>query len=124
VDHEINALIRLDAWLERGEGDSVPINLLRERGIDIEDPSALDLIGGGSEEDTRIFLTYYADEDDRRRWQDGSGAGLLRGKLIAAGHKSRVADALVTQSCLDHDVALVRHDRDFRHYTRYGLILV
>lgn len=51
-------------------------------------------------------------------------AGLLRGRVIAAGFKSKVADALVAQSCLDHDVALVTHDRDFRHYTRFGLILV
>jgi hypothetical protein len=51
-------------------------------------------------------------------------AGLLRGRVIAAGFKSKVADALVAQSCLDHDVALVTHDRDFRHYTRFGLVLV
>lgn len=51
-------------------------------------------------------------------------AGLLRGRVIATGFKSKVADALVAQSCLDHDVALVTHDRDFRHYTRFGLILV
>ncbi|HEV8657676.1 MAG TPA: PIN domain-containing protein [Thermoanaerobaculia bacterium] len=51
-------------------------------------------------------------------------AGLLRGRVIATGFKSKVADALVAQSCLDHDVALVTHDRDFRHYARFGLVLV
>lgn len=51
-------------------------------------------------------------------------AGLLRGRVITAGFKAKVADALVAQSCLDHDVALITHDRDFRHYTRFGLILV
>jgi predicted nucleic acid-binding protein len=51
-------------------------------------------------------------------------AGLLRARVIAAGSKSKVADALVAQSCLDHDVALVTNDRDFRHYARYGLVLL
>lgn len=50
-------------------------------------------------------------------------AGLLRSKLIAAGHKSKVADALVAQSCIDHRVALITNDRDFRHYSRHGLVL-
>jgi hypothetical protein len=27
-----------------------------------------DLVGSGSEEDTRLYLKYYADEEDRRRW--------------------------------------------------------
>lgn len=47
-------------------------------------------------------------------------AGELRGKVLARGHKSRVADALIAQSCIDHGVALVTRDRDFRHYTRVG----
>lgn len=136
MDHAINALIRLDAWLERGEGGSAPIDLLRQRGLDVADPSTLadatlpqklweiveamaeiglylcstdhlsdrelyerlaseilleetfldpddpwtgkvcDLIGGGSEEDHQIFLTYYADEDERQRWPIEFGATL------------------------------------------------
>jgi predicted nucleic acid-binding protein len=51
-------------------------------------------------------------------------AGLLRARVIAAGHKSKVADALIAQSCLDHDVPLVTNDRDFRHYERHGLVLL
>lgn len=51
-------------------------------------------------------------------------AGALRGRVIAAGHKTRVADALIAQSCLDHDVPLITNDRDFRHYVRHGLKLV
>jgi predicted nucleic acid-binding protein len=50
-------------------------------------------------------------------------AGRLRAKALAAGHKSKVADALVAQSCLDHEVALITNDRDFRHYTKWGLRL-
>ncbi len=51
-------------------------------------------------------------------------AGLLRARIIAAGHESKVADALIAQSCLDHDVPLVTNDRDFRHYERHGLVLL
>ncbi len=51
-------------------------------------------------------------------------AGQLRASVIAAGHKSKVAGALIAQSCLDHEVALVTNDRDFRHYERYGLVLL
>lgn len=51
-------------------------------------------------------------------------AGALRGQVIAAGHKAKVADALIAQSCLDHDVALITNDRDFRHYVKHGLRLL
>ena len=51
-------------------------------------------------------------------------AGQLRAHVIAAGHKSRVADALIAQSCLDHEVALITNDRDFRYYERYGLVVL
>ena len=51
-------------------------------------------------------------------------AGQLRARVIGAGHKSKVADALIAQICLDHDVPHITHDRDFRHYEQHGLILL
>jgi predicted nucleic acid-binding protein len=53
-----------------------------------------------------------------------SRAGLLRAKVIAAGFNAKVADALIAQSCIDHRVALITSDRDFRHFESYGLRLV
>ena len=47
-------------------------------------------------------------------------AGLLRARVLAKRHKARIADALIAQSCLDHDVPLVSRDRDFRHFS--GLV--
>lgn len=47
-------------------------------------------------------------------------AGLLRAKVIAGGRRARLADALIAQSCLDHDVALVTRDADFGHFVRFG----
>lgn len=45
-------------------------------------------------------------------------AGLLRAKINARGRKARLADALIAQSCLDHDLPLITRDRDFRNFAR------
>jgi predicted nucleic acid-binding protein len=45
--------------------------------------------------------------------------GELRAQLLRRGLKARLADTLIAQSCLDHNVALVTRDRDFRHFARY-----
>ncbi len=47
-------------------------------------------------------------------------AGLLRAGLLSQGRKARLADTLIAQSCLDHDVPLVTRDSDFRHFARSG----
>ena len=52
-------------------------------------------------------------------------AGMARRRLRSHGFKARVGDALIAQSCIDHDVALITRDRDFRHFVRHcGLKLV
>jgi predicted nucleic acid-binding protein len=43
-------------------------------------------------------------------------AGSLRSKILSQKLKARLADMLIAQSCLDHDVALVSRDGDFRHF--------
>lgn len=45
-------------------------------------------------------------------------AGLLRARVLRTGHKAKLADTLIAQSCLDHRVALVSRDRDFRVFHR------
>ena len=47
-------------------------------------------------------------------------AGRLRAKLISRQHRARLADTLIAQSCIDHDVRLVTRDDDFRHFARIG----
>ena len=47
-------------------------------------------------------------------------AGRLRSRLLAKGLKARLADTLIAQSCLDHNVSLVTADRDFRHFVTIG----
>jgi predicted nucleic acid-binding protein len=43
-------------------------------------------------------------------------AGLLRAKILARGRRARLADTLIAQSCLDHDVELVTRDADFQPF--------
>lgn len=46
--------------------------------------------------------------------------GNLRSKIIAKGYKARLADSLIAQTCLDHDVPLVTRDKDFKHFASHG----
>jgi predicted nucleic acid-binding protein len=47
-------------------------------------------------------------------------AGLLRARLLERRRKAPLADALIAQSCLDHDVALVTRDTDFAPFAMIG----
>ena len=47
-------------------------------------------------------------------------AGDLRRRLLRVGLKARLADTLIAQSCIDHSVALVTRDRDFRPFAAHG----
>jgi len=40
-------------------------------------------------------------------------AGLLRARMLGEGRRAPLADTLITQSCLDHDVELVTRESDF-----------
>jgi predicted nucleic acid-binding protein len=51
-------------------------------------------------------------------------AGRLRARVLAARHRARVADALIAQSCLDHDVPLVTLDADFRRFAAVSRLKV
>jgi predicted nucleic acid-binding protein len=51
-------------------------------------------------------------------------AGMLRAALLRQGFKAAVSDCLIAQSCIDHNVPLITHDRDFRHFVRAGLKLL
>ena len=52
-------------------------------------------------------------------------AGILRSEILSRQRRARLADTLIAQSCLDHGVALVTRDGDFRHFAaRRGLELL
>jgi predicted nucleic acid-binding protein len=46
-------------------------------------------------------------------------AGHMRRLLRTLRLKAKVADALIAQSCIDHNVALITRDHDFRHFARH-----
>lgn len=46
-------------------------------------------------------------------------AGQTRRLLMRKGLKAKTVDALIAQSCIDHDVALITRDKDFRHFARH-----
>ena len=46
-------------------------------------------------------------------------AGDTRRKLKTLGLRAKIADALIAQSCIDHDVALITRDPDFRHFAKH-----
>ena len=45
-------------------------------------------------------------------------AGSLRAKILRGGHKAKLADTLIAQSCLDHHATLITRDRDFRIFEK------
>ncbi|MBU6296758.1 MAG: PIN domain-containing protein [Alphaproteobacteria bacterium] len=46
-------------------------------------------------------------------------AGDMRRQLRQKGLKAKVADTLIAQSCIDHDVALITRDGDFRRFAKH-----
>ena len=42
-----------------------------------------------------------------------------RSMLIAKKLRARLGDALIAQACIDHDVALITRDKDFRHFAKH-----
>ena len=47
-------------------------------------------------------------------------AGLLRAQILRKKRKARLADTLIAQSCLDHDVPVISRDSDFLTFARLG----
>lgn len=47
----------------------------------------------------------------------------LRRDLLSRNLKANLADTLIAQSCIDHDIPLITYDRDFRNFVRAGLML-
>lgn len=46
-------------------------------------------------------------------------AGACRRSLRERSIKVKVSDTLIAQSCIDHDVALITREADFKHFARH-----
>jgi predicted nucleic acid-binding protein len=51
-------------------------------------------------------------------------AARVRADILRARLKANLADTLIAQSSIDHEVALITHDRDFRNFVPAGLKLL
>jgi predicted nucleic acid-binding protein len=58
----------------------------------------------------------------------GSGywerAAETRAKILSKKLRARLADTLIAQSCLDHQVPLITRDADFRHFATHAKLLL
>ena len=45
--------------------------------------------------------------------------GDTRAALIGRRLKAPLADTMIAQACIDHDVALITRDHDFRHFAEH-----
>jgi hypothetical protein len=52
-------------------------------------------------------------EPDPGYWQR---AAVLRARVLRQRRKARLGDALIAQSCIDREIALLTRDRDFRAF--------
>lgn len=46
-------------------------------------------------------------------------AGETRAILLSKRLRAKIPDCLIAQSCIDHDVALITRDADFRHFAKH-----
>ena len=55
-------------------------------------------------------------------WERAAGT---RARILASRRRARLADTLISQSCIDHQAPLISRDRDFRHFAEHaGLELI
>ena len=46
-------------------------------------------------------------------------AAACRATLVSLKLRARLPDVLIAQSCIDHDLALITRDNDFRHFAKH-----
>ncbi|MDE0629137.1 MAG: PIN domain-containing protein [Bryobacterales bacterium] len=47
-------------------------------------------------------------------------AASTRARILSRRVRARLADSLISQSCLDHETPLITRDRDFRHFAEFA----
>ena len=76
----------------------------------------------GSTQELRIALQNFPIiEPDPQFWIRSAH---LRKTLLNKGLKAALADTFIAQSCIDAKVPFITFDKDFRHYSSFGLKLI
>jgi predicted nucleic acid-binding protein len=107
----------LVAYLQGGEGEDVELvdEALRQSQLHLPAPVLAELVSNPKL--SRAVLGELAGlpllEPTPGYWYR---AGRLRASLLERRRKARLADALIAQLCLDHQVRLITRDRDFRAF--------
>lgn len=65
----------------------------------------------------KLLPAFYVLETEAGYWER---TGELRAKLIKAGRKAALGDALIAQACIDADVPLLTRDKDFAAFAKVG----
>ncbi|MEJ0011346.1 MAG: DUF5615 family PIN-like protein [Bauldia sp.] len=68
------------------------------------------------EQHREMLLAFPLLEPKLDYWQR---AAATRSLILARKLRARLADTLIAQACIDHDVALITRDKDFRHFARH-----
>jgi predicted nucleic acid-binding protein len=50
--------------------------------------------------------------------------GTNQATLLRAGKKASLADSMIATCCLDHDIAIIARDSDYRHFTEHFELVV
>ena len=96
----------LDVLMGTGEVVLPPVVLTELLSVPRQQPEAY-----------RMLAKFVLLESDAGYWYR---AGELRQRVRQAGNKAALGDALIAQSCIDHDVPLLTRDADFKHYAKHG----
>ena len=103
------------AFLQDGEGDDVDLldRALRDRQVVMVPVVLTELLSDPrlSSDVAEALLQVPLLEPGDGYWRR---AGALRARVLAKRRKARLGDALIAQSCLDHQTPLVTRDRDFK----------
>ena len=114
------------AYLQGAGGDDVELldRALSERQLGMPAPVLTELLS-----DPRLDPEVAADLLALPLVEPGEGfwarAGHLRARVLARKRRARLADSLIAQLCLDHELRLITRDGDFRTFVEAaGLDLV
>ena len=105
------------AFLQAGEGEDVDLldRALRDRQVVMIPLVLTELLS-----DPKLPPDVAQDLSELPLLEPGEGywqrAGALRAGLLAKRRQARLGDALIAQSCIDHNTPLVTRDRDFRAF--------
>jgi predicted nucleic acid-binding protein len=116
-------------WVAFLQGDSGQDVDLLDRGLTDRQVCMLPVVltellsdAGLSPEVAQVLCELPMVDIDKDYWRR---TALLRAKVLAKGRRARLGDALIAQSCMDHDISLLTRDRDFRTFAQAaGLGLV